>query len=523
MSDQAPALPFEPCLPDIERWLARLPLHNSRECCRVVYAGLQALNAARPEITLYYDALEKIRPRAASLSRDLGPAFLGKAFPLDEKVRKIAKLSAQFHAELAAGYQAVATDPGFEASFRPDMQATVLFRAFSAYQTFYLRLALIHEVPGKLLWENVNALYRRGEALGLKVHSVGNRDWNAVFARLQVARLVSPNRLRQAHSEWLFDWLEQSVDSIRLFDTPDENGGAEYWVDLECPSAPRPCALSRPRGAAIRYLAVGALLNRVAALSQATTPPERRIQEPLATFLLTRLGGIPTVGLERKSRDALLIEGFDALYDAAVRLRQTNTHSSGWSGLANLEIVPLSDHGGFSAGLDGSKSSGTFISANARGLTQPIGVERGGEGGRQFCRVLRTDVSGFYGLESARRAPGMHRLVGLKTDDKLLQAGLIHHAVRSGAGAMALGFEVLQGESEAVHIHCDASPLKTLNALWGCSAGGEVVSLITLPMRLKNGEGLTVERYGRQVRYRVARLLEATEEFMQVEIIPEAT
>lgn len=526
MSAPEMSFPSPPTLPAIEAWLECLPVSNVRESCRVLYAGLQALNAAPPGIAPYFDALEKIRPLVGKLSRNLAPVFLGKPFPLEEKSRKVAKLGGQFHAELGAGYQAIANDPAFVEAFGPEVRGRVLYRALRAFEVFYMRLALIHEVPSSRLWDNVNALYRQAESLDLLSASAElAHDISAVFARMQVARLVAPNRMRQADCEWVFELLKQSGELIGLSASPEGCGGADYWLDLESPKPPRACALGPARGRVLRFLTVRPLLSRIATLSQLSASLEEFIEEPLATYLQVRLGGLPDVAAEQKSRDVSLVEGFDALYDAVVGM-QAWGGDGGWNGgLAGLEIVPLNDHVGFSAGAEGSKSAGTFVSSSTRGaglgMVVEIPHERGE--GRLFCRVRRSDTAGFYLLEPAHRSANCYGLVGLNTDNKLVQAGLAHPNTRPGAGATALTFELLQRESEAVRLRCDGSHLEVRKALWGQSAGEETMTLITLPLRLKNGEGVTVERRGRHDRYRVARMLETSDEFVQFEIVPEVS
>ncbi|QSA97202.1 hypothetical protein [Methylococcus sp. EFPC2] len=508
----------------IDHWLATLPVQNVRESCRVLYTGLQALNADPPEITAYFQALEKIRPLASRLSFKLGPLFLGKPFPLEEKVRKIAKLGAQFHAELGAGYQKIVADPGFASVFQVERQAPVLYRALRSYELFYLRLSLIHEAPSHRLWENINTLYRQAEALAAAeaaaIAEIGKIG--AVYARIQLARLIAPARLPQTDCERLFELLKQSGGLIGLHVAPDEDGGADFWVDLGSSKPPKAGSAASARAQAVRYLTIRPLLTHIATLSQVSASADERIREPLVTHLQARLGILPQVAFDQNSRDASLIEGFQAIYEAIDGLSKG---TKGWGGLAaGLEIVPLSDHGGFSSVSEGSKSAGTFVSAAARRPGPGAQVEPLYERAEThlYSRVRRCETPGYYVVEPARRAVQPHGLVGLKTDALLIQVGLVRTNARPGLGATGLPFELLQRESEAVRIRCDGSHLDVHKALWGRSSGGDQFTVIALPLRLKNGEGLTVEQGGERVRYRVARVLEASDEFVQFEVVPEA-
>lgn len=513
---------------EVDAWLARLPVANTRECCRLVYAGLQALNAAKPESRLHYEGLEKIRRRVFELSQSLSAFFLGKPFPLDERVRKMAKLGAQFHAELAAGYQAITDAPDFTRTFEVHERARVLCRALESYEWFVWRLALIHEVPGSVLWAAVNALYLKADSLATgetpasSPKSASEIDVDAVFARIQLARVLSPSRLSQRDSAWLLEFLKRSRALMALKRSRDETLGAGFWLDLESTVAPRVCKEVSSHGANVRYLALRPLLDRIAVLSQATTIGEEHIDEPLATYLQTRLGGSPSEAVEKKTREALLIAGFDAVYDACVHLRQNASAPNEWGGLTGLDIVPFSDHDGFAVGLDGSKSAGTFMSVHARGFAHSVTSLFDGEN-RQFCYVQCTETRGFYLLESPRRVSAMPRLVGLNTDNRLIQTGLLHPLAGSEPKACKAVFELLQSESEPVVMGSDTSQVLVHRALWGPSTDGAITTLITEPMRVRNGDGLSVKRQEKQERYRVARVLEMTGEFMQLEVVPAAS
>lgn len=510
---------------EVDAWLARLPVSNTRECCRLVYAGLRELNAAKPELRLHYEGLEKIRRRVFELSQSLSALFLGKPFPLDERVRKMAKLGAQFHAELAAGYQAITDAPDFTRIFETHEQVRVLCRALESYEWFIWRLALIHEVPGSVLWAAVNALYLKADSLAADQTSASSQegtseiDLDAVFARIQLARVLSPSRLSQRDSVWLLEFLKRSR-GLALKRTRDETLGAGFWLDLESTVAPRVSKEVSSNGVNVRYLALRPLLDRIAVLGQATTIGEEHIDEPLATYLQVRLGGSPSEALEKTSREALLIAGFDAVYDACVHLRQNASVPNEWGGVTGLDIVPFSDHDGFAVGLDGSKSAGTFISGYARGFADSMAESLFDGENRHYCRVHRAETSGFYLLESTRRLSGMPRLVGLNTDNKLIQTGLLHPLEGAEPKACKAVFELLQSESEPVVMGPDASHALVHRALWGPSTDGAITTLIAEPLRVRTGDGLSVKRQEKQEGYRVARVLEMTGEFMQLEVVP---
>jgi len=127
---------------------------------------LQALNAS---------ALDPVNPlphagTPASLaeleSGKLLAGIVGKPLPLDERLRKSAKLSAQFHAELARGFQSVVSDERAASDFPADEWVRLVHRALSAYEQYLLRVALMYEVASSSLWSRVTGLYRLAEQYG---------------------------------------------------------------------------------------------------------------------------------------------------------------------------------------------------------------------------------------------------------------------------------------------------------------------------------------------------------------------
>ncbi|HUL13629.1 MAG TPA: hypothetical protein VLU73_15880 [Methylococcaceae bacterium] len=533
-SSETPQLPFPLRLDSIDSWLADLPVTNSRECCRILYAGLQALNGNELDPPLRLQALERFRPLVVLQARNLIPYFVGKPLPLGEKIRKLAKLSAQFHAELAKGYETIAKRDNFAELFEAKEQATIIHRALQSYELLLLHLAHTYEMPSSSIAEKLDALYRLAEAADVHNLNLNDPDCSPnaassisdLFKRIQAFRLAAPNRLSQEDIRQYYDLLRQYDGLIHLGRNPGEAGGqAELSVDPNSGRVPHsPIRVADNRGN-IPQVLFGAFVGKLDALRQPTVPAGARLNESLSVYLQVRLGAMPPLMAGQKSRNAVLILGFDVLVLALAKLLVKSEHRASWADMTELELVPLSDHTGAGPGLESSKSAGTFTSAPF--LKKSVKPQVGGDiwsqpMGEFPCQVHRTEAPGYYLLDHAAGALRVGRLVGLNTDNKLIQIGRVCGSGHEGARSFD-GFELLASDVNLARIFCDTAPQIGRQALFvkAAAAGKECYGLILPPLKLRSGEGLAVELDGRREKYRIAKLLEATSEFSQFEIVRE--
>jgi hypothetical protein len=531
-SSEIPTLPFPPRIDAIDAWLAALPVTNSRECCRVLYECLRALNGAVLEPQLGFQALEKFRPLVFLQTSNLVPSFLGKPFPLAERFRKLAKLSAQFHAELARGYQAVAHGDRFADDFSEEDKATIIHRALHSYQLYLLRLALTYEIPSPVIDARLNELYRLAEHNDVHQRVLGDpalapspgSTIEETFKRILAFRLVVPNRLAQDEIQQFYDLLQQYGRLIVLGrDSKELNGQADFSIDLR--SGEAPCPRNRITGEKgdVRYLFFGNFNGKLDALAQSSVPPRDRLKESLSVYLRVCLGGAPPPPFEHKGRNAVLITGFDNLVRTLEAVRVKGEQHATWIGASKLELVPLSDHVGLNPRPDLSKSSGMFVAAASTNKSPGLHAEGefwGRPEGECPCRVYRTEAPGYYMLDCAGVSLRPGSLVGLNTDNTLIQIGLVCRG-RPESAPSSHGFELLANDVSPVRIYCDAAPKVGRNAFIAKSAfaGEDGFGVIAPPLRLRSGDGLTLESDGRRESYRVSKVLNTTVEFSQFEIV----
>jgi hypothetical protein len=321
--------------------------------------------------------------------------------------------------------------------------------------------------------------------------------------------------------------LQQYGALIHLGRDPDElSAQAEFSIDLD--SGRMPCSLARVAGnkGNTRYLCFGAFVGKLDGLRQPTVPEPFRLKESLSIYLQVRLGRMPPPLAEQKSRNAVLILGFDTLVSALAAIMVKAEDRAFWTGTTKLELVPLSDHIGLNPALELSKSAGTFSSAaTMKKSGNPYAEDEtwNHPEGEFPCKVYRTEAPGYYLLEHSAGALRPGTLVGLNTDNKLIQVGLVCSSPHEGAPS-SYGFELLASDVSLTRIYRDAAQQTGHKALFiktVSEAGRDRLGLMVPPLKLRSGEGLAVELDGRREKYRIAKQLEATAEFSQFEIVRE--
>lgn len=521
MPDSAsPALPFELAPDAADSWLAGLPVDNSRERCRLLFAALQALNASGADSLLHLQILERMRPVAELESGKLMVAFVGKPMPLEDRVRKSAKLSAQFQLELARGFEAVFDS--LPEGHDPEEMGKLLQGALLAYEQYVLRLALMYEPTSTKLWASVHGLLQRAARMGLderKTLGIG-----AVFKRLVAFRLASANRYEQSDLRRLHELLREQADGLKLScEACVDGAAADFAIDLTSGAIPGPPPVDNAADGERRFLFTGVLRRWLAQSMQPSTPEDKRLRGDFASRLIVRLGGMPTPAPEQRARQAMVAGGWDAVGSIASKAARLKAAGGSWAGLGDLELMPLNDHGGF-----GSKASPARSKTDS--AVQPRGSDAfgggaaapfGGSEGEYPCSVQRAEAPGFYLLETAAKLRG-GRLAAINTDNTLLQVGLVGASRAQGRGRL-FAFELLANDVTPVRVLGEALPKPVAGLLGKMGGGSEALSLLLPPTKLRSGSRLDVDSGGRRKTYCITRLLEATAEFTQFELVPQAS
>ncbi|MFM8332239.1 MAG: hypothetical protein ACKN9T_11165 [Candidatus Methylumidiphilus sp.] len=518
-------LPFEPNLDYLSRWLAGLPT-GERERFARLFSGLQALNAAKPEPAFYCAALELFSAPVFKAGEALTAQFLGKPLPLEPGVRKLAKLSAQFHAELAQGYYAITQAARFREAFDLDSQGRIIHAALRSYNLMLLRLALMYESASSSIWLRLNELYHLAERNGLLGWAQACPELShpapccveELYVRMLAFRLAGPYRLGQAEIQQVFDIVQRNAHTVTLGREPaTEQKRADFVVDLDSGGAPS--SLSHEDGAPagegdLRYAFMEPLRKVFDALARPPLNRSSGFSAGLSNYVQVRLGGGGLGFLPgKKSRNSTVVAGYVNLVAAM---------SSGNEAQANIKLLALDEHDLLAARIELSKSSGTFNQPHPLAV-QPFPALPDKTSSGFVCQVSPAHAPGFYVIESPGVPLPVANLLGLFTDGKLIQFGIICPG-RNPNVPNDYGFELLAVQVSLVKVFYDASPRKAYPCFFSNMGEGRF-SLITRPVRLRGGDGMAVRTQvlGPLERYRISRLLEKTAEFCQFEIVPEAS
>jgi len=514
-----PALPFKLDIESAVVWLDGLSVANTRECCRVLYPVLQALNASSVEPRLRFAILDKCGATVTRLDKGLLPYFLDKSFPLDGRTRKIASLCSRFHGELAAGYRQIVEAGTFAEAFDSSEQAMIIGRAFEYYANSLLRAAQIYEAPPSSFWSLVFGLFRLAEERGLGYSALDNKTAGAVsairfFKVVLLFGIAAPSRLSQQDMQRLFDFLVIQAELVRIESTPVNSGArAVLCFDLSIAGSITPVPAPAPVDkAGLRFLFVERLLSELRNEIRVNGKPE---EHPLMV-VLPRLGDRLPYQPELTARRALPSVGIEAIAAtvSCIESRRTTGASYAlWSNLDQLELAPLSSD--MRSEILGSKSTGTFAAAlvsgpAAKGESLDIGF-----GDMRSVKVYRSELPGFYMIDSGGRTLRVGDLLSLNTDDEIVQVG----AVRGGQihnGQFCYNIELLGNHPRFVRFFSSLPGSRPQKALLFKTSADVPGSLIIPPVKLRGGDDLVVEEQGAKKTFRIASLLEANSNFCHI-------
>lgn len=529
-SDNTLEPPFELRLDSINAWLASIPVDNLRESCRLLYTGLQALNSRPLEIGFHFQALESFRSPILLKSDRLAKLFLRKRLPLDENTRRLARLDAQFHAELARGYVALARHSAFADSFGARQRALVIHRGLLSHDLLALQLARMFEALPSSFWGSVYGLYRQAEMFELLASTAsdpaagsnGSPSIDGLFQRIVAFQMSMPNRMRQEQLEKLHQLLCSHDRCGRIGREPQEAGvTARFRIDLNADGAPRLHDGDGAGTADSRYLFCPALPAGAEA-GEMGAASHSALEEPLPSYVQVRFGEMPAViPGEQKYRNALLISGWDKLLASLGAIRDKQAQTLPWSDVSGMELAPLDENWTASAPA-ASKTAGKFLDKKE---LQGSGAEFG-EDGREYksgdfhCKVFLVKTPGFYLIELIGPPLPVGKLIGLNTDNMLVQLGLVRGCRRDGIRSVLI-FELLASEVRTVRMFAPGLPETGEKALLGAPAYGVegLSALFTPPLKLRCGHSVSVEENGSSRSYAIARRLGSADEFCQFELI----
>ena len=101
---------FDPRPKHVETWIASLPMANTGESARHIYAALREMNRTVISEHDRYKTMEILRGPVYQITQVLKKHYINQNLPLSPKNQKIAELAIQLNSEMAIGYKAVIQD-----------------------------------------------------------------------------------------------------------------------------------------------------------------------------------------------------------------------------------------------------------------------------------------------------------------------------------------------------------------------------------------------------------------------------
>lgn len=232
----------------VEEWVAGLPLANLGETGRLLFASLRDINANELTATQRYKTLEALRATLHYLSNALKQRFLGTAFPLTDKPRKVANLLREMQFEMANGYRVTVRQLLLQNNLRQDSDtlAASIQRSLYYFGQSFLATYQIYSDPEPLHWREVYSLYAEAERHALHLGAVRDRfkhgnpvtTINQTFKQILLLTLADPLRLTQTEMAAAYRLLETTAEQCQRHKTPDTIKSPAFMIDLDGETPP---------------------------------------------------------------------------------------------------------------------------------------------------------------------------------------------------------------------------------------------------------------------------------------------
>jgi hypothetical protein len=505
---EIPALPFALDIKSATDWLDRLPVANLRECSLQLFPVMQGLNAYRMDPFLRLYILERCHPVIFNITRGLQPHILGKPFPLDAKTKKIASLTTRIHVEAAQGYQQLVEADAFAKPSTGDQRLLALRRALEHLAHGLLRAVQVYELPPGSIETTLARLYRQAQGNGLldetrleeQERTASARNW---FTKILLFGLAAPGRLPQDGILRLFDRLVLQRASKELgpddrlgmvvfcYEPPDTGLLVPAWPDS--PPLPDLPALSAKEFCRL-------LRADIKASGQTADEPLNRI--------LARIGERLPCADHAGGRRVVMSAGLEAtvamLREVEARRVVKAELPDGWGG-ADFALSPLESLSGQ------TPRPPEFI--GRRSLADTVAAAEAAEHKRSV-EVVPTELPGFYLMDSGRRPLRAGLLIGLNSDNRSVQLGVIRAGqIRDGRFWHSL--ELLGDQLRPVRAaKANNGREEIREGVLVLQPGGEI-QLMVPPVKWRRDDAVSVRWGGEAGSFRLARLVEATTDFHQ--------
>jgi len=208
----------------VRQWIDELPIMNIGESSRRLYNALLEINSLDLDVQQRFNGLEALGEPVSLVIESLKKHYLGHAFPLDEKPRKVSDLCKALYEQLATGYRIVAAEQSRKGRFRKDskMMLTATYRGMAKLGQVLLKSFQVYAPYPPHIWREIHELYHLAEEQGYHEQSIKDPDEfsadtiSGLYKQILLLALACPYRLRQGAVELIYAKLKDWSATARL-------------------------------------------------------------------------------------------------------------------------------------------------------------------------------------------------------------------------------------------------------------------------------------------------------------------
>ena len=516
-------------------WVESLPVANSGEFARLLFAALSEVNALRFDLGERFKFMELMRTPVSLISGILEGHYMGKPFPLPARVRHVAELSREFQSLMAEGYKILLNDIGRRAALAPMIRrrvfATAVHRAIRYLSRTLLKSYQLYAPYPENIWHELHQLYRLAERYRIQDWRVADEENELeretsigdAYKQILLLAISSPYRLRQGDVGRVYNALERWASHCRLnaFDALRRDQQGQFAVPADIDDQPKYLEANNGHEVGVEWMldttALGRLLREQfgylshsepghIARSSVSIPPD------ISPQLMGRV--MQSWGMMLKRGYSRVEKGDDDVVDVAVGLSAIHHFLGGTT-------AQVADIGG-DDGEDETELSGEIPLPWAAGALRAVDHKA------LRCQVKDEGPGGFRlrwsGETSAQAQVGA--LLGIRRGDGAAEGGMwgigvIRWMRATEEDHMEMGVQMLAPAAEAVSVRaCNAQgacgeqlPGLLLPSVPAAGASDSIVG----PVFLANFEAAMLLGEGADTKARFTRLIENTGAFVRFE------
>ncbi len=258
-------------------WVESLPVANSGETARLLFAALSEVNGLRFDVGDRYKFLELMRAPVSLISRILERHYMGKPFPLPARDRQVAELSREFQSLMAEGYKILLKDIEGRAALAPIIRrrlfATVVHRAIRYLSRTLVKSYQLYAPYPENIWHELHQLYRLAVRYRIQDWRVADEENELeretriedAYKQILLLAISSPYRLRQGDVGRVYNALERWASHCRLnaFDALQRYPKGQFAVPADIDDQPKYLEASTEHEVGVEWMLDTTKLGRV--------------------------------------------------------------------------------------------------------------------------------------------------------------------------------------------------------------------------------------------------------------------